>query len=74
MPDVHEHYYRWTAPDPRKRGGRREQRWEMTEQNAAEWAASNGVQLEKVEGSGKTRSALGFDMWTGKLQGGESPK
>ena len=74
MPDADEIYYRWSVPDPRKRGGRRIPRWEMTEQSAAEWAARNGVQIEKVQGSGTTRNALGFDQWTGKLQGGEWPK
>ena len=49
-------------------------RWEMTEQSAAEWAARNGVQIEKVQGSGTTRNALGFDQWTGKLKGRETSK
>jgi len=74
MPDADELFYRWSVPDSRKRGGRRTLRWEMTEQNAAEWAASNGVNLEKMEGSGRARNSLGFDQWTGKLQGGEWPK
>jgi hypothetical protein len=51
--------YRWRIRDPKRRSGWRELTWSMTEEEAAKWAATQGVvEYEKVEGSAEKRTPL----------------
>ncbi len=46
--------YGWRIRD--KRTGRwRKLRWKMAEKDAAQWAAKEGVEIEKIEGSAEVR-------------------
>ena len=47
--------YRWRIKD--KRSGRwRVLRWMMTEEDAADWARKEGVEIERVEGLREVRT------------------
>jgi hypothetical protein len=56
--------FRWRVYDTsspwRKKSGWRELSWEMSEDDAAEWARKNGFErIEKVEGSEKQYTYVG---------------
>lgn len=49
--------WRVTKPNARWRG---KLRWRMTEERAREWAAAEGVELERIEGSVEVRQPVGL--------------
>lgn len=57
--------YGWRIRD--KRTGRwRKLCWQMTEQDASKWAAKEGVEIEKIEGSSEVRHPI-LDGWGGSV-------